>query len=145
VKRLAVFLLTGAFLATFTISALASDWDVAGKVLTGVEGVRIITGGRIDPIGKIIDLVQGNRSQRRAPEKHYVRVREKSCERIWVPHYVWKKKYIPEHTEYSEKYGKIIVEGHYIKYRVENAGHWVTKHWYDDEYYREKYRQEYPD
>ncbi len=98
----------------------ASDWDKAGKVLTGIEGLRIFSGGKLDLIGNIFGI-------NRYREKSY------SCERycyrssyrkVWVPHYVWKKKYVPEHREYDPRYGEVVVEGHYIRYKVERGGHW---------------------
>ncbi len=120
-RKLMYALLIGVFALSFTGTALASDWDVAGKILTGVEGLRIITGGRVDPVGAMIQVVQG---PRQGPQERYRPVYEKPAKRVWVPEYVWKREYIPQHEEYSERYGKVIVEGHYIQYRVECGGHW---------------------
>ncbi|MDD5237508.1 MAG: hypothetical protein PHU96_00900 [Candidatus Omnitrophica bacterium] len=137
-KKISMFLLISTLLIGFIAPAFASDWDVAGKILTGIEGVRIISGGRIDPIGTMIDFVQG---PRRVHEERHVYVYKEPCKRVWVPHYVWRREYIPAHVEYSQRYGKVFVEGRYIEYQVENGGHWVTKCDYDcnSRNYREKY------
>lgn len=141
-ERLRIFSLICALIIGITAPAFASDWDVAGKVLTGVEGVRIVSGGRIDPIGKMIEFIQGG-PRRTQEEVHYVhRYKDKEpCEREWVSHYVWKKKYIPQHSEYSEKYGQIIVEAHYIRYRVEEGGHWEVKRGRGEGEYRGRYSE----
>jgi len=124
-ERLRIFFLIGALIIGITAPAFASDWDVAGKILTGVEGARIVTGGRIDPIGKMIDFIQGPRRTTQQEERYVYRRRDTGPrEREWVSHFAWKRKYIPEHAEYSEKYGEIIVEAHYIRYKVEEGGHW---------------------
>ena len=136
-KRLGMFFLIGASIIGITASAFASNWDVAGKVLTGVEGIRIVTGGKIDPIGKMIEFVQGGPQQVRQEERYAYRYNDRETyRREWVPHYAWKKKYIPQHSEYSEKYGQIIVEAHYIRYQVEEGGHWEDK--YDRDEGRDK-------
>ena len=127
------FLLTGVLLIGLAAPAFASDWDVAGKVLTGVEGVRIVTGGKIDPIGAMIGFMRDPQPDQ---QNRYAYARKEHSRRVWVPHYVWKKEYIPEHREYSERYGRFIVEGHFIRYRVENGGHWVTRNARDDGDYR---------
>jgi len=112
-------------------TSLASDWDVAGKVLTGIEGLRILTGGKVDIIGNIAGIRDKqyveHKGHPRGDYRHH-----KDCQRVWVPKFVWKKKWIPTHNEYDPKFGKIIVEGHYIRYKVECGGYWN----YDcDEYY----------
>ncbi|MCM8756468.1 MAG: hypothetical protein NC817_00315 [Candidatus Omnitrophica bacterium] len=38
--------------------------------------------------------------------------------KIWIPHYVCKREYVPAHREYRQDYEEIIVEAHYIKYKV---------------------------
>ena len=138
-ERLRILALTGMLVIGITASAFASDWDVAGKVLTGVEGVRIVTGGRVDPIGRMIEFIQGEPRRTQQEERYVYRYRDtEPSRREWISHYVWRKKYIPEHTEYSEKYGQIIVEAHYIRYRVEEGGHWEDK--YDRDEGRDKGR-----
>ena len=63
-------------------------------------------------------------------KKHsYYHARKFDCpQRIWVPHYEWKREYIPRSEKTSSTFGKIIVEGHYIEYKVEKGGHWETKY-----------------
>ena len=62
----------------------ASDWDLVGKVLTGVEGARILTGGRVDVIGSVMGISGIN-----AVRQERVIVIEKQVprRRIWVPEY----------------------------------------------------------
>jgi hypothetical protein len=118
---------------TVSLSApsYASDWDKAGKALAIIEGARILTGGNVDIIGNItgINRNRGNQGflggyNQCRPQRSYSRTYASAPQRVWVPHYVWRKKYIPEHEEYSPEYGTIIVEGHYIKYQAEDGGHW---------------------
>jgi len=111
----------------------ASDWDKAGKILTGIEGVRIITGGKFDLIGNMFGISnktqypRGYNSQHRVKNnnKHTYSKRQYCSHRTWIPNYVWKKKYVPKHTEYDPEYGEVIVEGHYIRYQVEQGGKWI--------------------
>ena len=116
------------------VQSYASDWDVAGKVFAGIEGIRILTGGNVDVIGTMTGINNNNdRHNDRAwypgnKNKKWTKQCSHSSHRVWVPRMVWKKKYIPKHTEYSKKYGKIVVEGHYIRYQVENGGRWEQKH-----------------
>jgi hypothetical protein len=107
----------------------ASDWDKAGIALTGIEGLRIITGGKVDLIGSMFGMNRGSgdkvtyvHSSRRHPSSY----RRKICRttRVWVPEYRWVKEYVPQHEEYDPEYGKVIVKGHYIKYQVEDGGYW---------------------
>jgi len=119
-----------------SIPSYASDWDKAGKALAVVEGVRVITGGNVDIIGNLTGISRNsiwhNQNQGRYDQRNYDRgyrqnyARSYTCspKKTWVPHYAWRKKYIPKHEEYDEEYGKIIVEGHYIKYQVKDGGHW---------------------
>lgn len=105
------------------VPSYASDWDKAGKAFAILEGVRVITRGGVDIIGTITGINQ-NQMHARQYHKHY------HCRpyRVWIPRMIWKRKYIPEHTEYSEEYGEIIVEGHYIRYQVEKGGHWASRY-----------------
>ena len=116
-KRL-VGCFVGMFIFLGILNVYASDWDKAGKVLTGIEGLRLITAGRMDLIGNLFGL---NHTKVNSTTVCCYRP---SYRRVWVPNYVWKKKYVPRHTEYDPRYGKIIVEGHYIRYKVERGGHW---------------------
>lgn len=56
----------------------------------------------------------------------WARQKHRACERIWVPHYVWKEKYIPGHIEFRNG-RKVYVEEHYEKYMAEQGGHWEYK------------------
>ena len=119
-----VFLLGG-----ITLSH-ASDWDKAGKILTGITGLRLITGGRVDVVGTLLGV--GHRREREVYKPHNKHHKNRqyakhysSCKRrVWVPHYEWEKKHIHAHEEYDDQLGKIYVEEHYIKYQVEVGGHW---------------------
>ena len=123
-KRLVAGFLVLVALVSMTVPAYSSDWDKAGKALTIIEGLRLITGGRVDFIGTLSGLNQPKAQERYVTHYHS---RKPKYEKVWIPHYVWKSKYIPEHEEYSQEYGAIIVEGHYIRYRVEQGGRWETK------------------
>ncbi|MCX7926955.1 MAG: hypothetical protein N2606_02325 [Candidatus Omnitrophica bacterium] len=113
--------------------SFASDWDKAGKVLAVFEGLRILTGGRADVIGTITGINQpryqhsySDYCRYDTPKRHYrPSFWSRRCceERIWVPHYVIKERFIPEHIEYRD--GKRVeVEAHYEKIEVEQGGHW---------------------
>jgi len=107
--------------------AFSSDWDVAGKVLTGIEGLRIISGGNIDLIGNLTGINSNTTKSSSRVKYYYVYNQDDCCQRTWVSNYVWKKKWISGHHEYDKKLGKIFVEGHYIKYRIKKGGHWSHK------------------
>ena len=129
-----------------SVNSFASDWDKAGKAFAIIEGVRVLTGGAVDVIGTITGInrpreqvytrevvyAKGDghrgrfdrddrpRGHAYGHDKHF-----RQCERrVWVPHYVWIEKYVPEHTEYRPGYGNVVVEGHYEKCQVEEGGHW---------------------
>lgn len=144
-KKLSIIsFLAIALLMAVRTQVFASDWDKAGKVLTVIEGMRVITGGKVDVIGTITGINKpdsreqyreyGNARENRkhqyyAYQKHsypaYEHYRSYSHYRqVWVPHMVWKEKYIPRHTEYRPGYGEIVVEGHLERYLVEDGGHW---------------------
>jgi len=127
-RRLISLLVIAAFLVGHQVSAQASDWDVAGKILTGIEGMRILTGGRVDVIGTITGI-EPNQEYRVAynQPRSYKPSRHNSSRRTWVADYVWKKKWVPRHTDYDPELGEIIVGGHYIKYKVESGGRWEHK------------------
>ncbi|MEI8350236.1 MAG: hypothetical protein WCI77_08795 [Candidatus Omnitrophota bacterium] len=133
-KKTIVLVFVTAILLGCCEKSFASDWDVAGKILTGIEGVRIITGGKVDVIGTMTginrtkDKNQYARSRDNRRDDHY-RHDERS-DRTWVPDYAWRRIYVPEHKEYHAGYGEVIVEGHYIKYKVEDGGHWETRYFY---------------
>jgi hypothetical protein len=121
-------------LSLFTIMAspvFASDWDIAGKVLTGIEGLRIISGGNIDIIGAFIGANNGNYRHDpgyRKYHRNYDRVQEIPCQREWVPTYAWVERWVRGHEEYDPYTGRtIFIEGHYVTYKVETGGYWVYK------------------
>ena len=95
----AVALALAMLFATSGIS-LASDRDVAGKVMIGIGHQR-------------------QEYCHDAGRRHQQRIR--------VANYAWQRKWIPEHAEYDPNYGKILVKGHYIQYKVSNGGHWGYK------------------
>lgn len=131
-------LITGSLVIGVSTQGFASDWDKAGKALTIIEGVRIFTGGKVDIIGTITGI---NRPRQEVREYSYFRDSDRQrdvgrrrghgsyerYERVWVPHYVWKEKYVPKHAEYRPGYGEVVVEGHYERYRVEEGGHWEIR------------------
>jgi hypothetical protein len=105
----------------------ASDWDLVGKVLTGIEGARIITGGKIDVIGSVMDIGRGGpRGQNRVIREKQVIVVEKpvSRDRIWVPEYRMEEVWVPVQTVHDRKCGNVYIGGHYVQYKVEDGGHW---------------------
>jgi len=127
-KGILLILLIPGLILGRSMPSYASDWDKAGKALTIIEGVRILTGGKVDIVGALTGINEPDTYvyQTRHPRWHKQKYKVYS-KRVWVPHLVWKKKYIPKHQEYDERYGKIIVEGHYIRYQVENGGRWAWK------------------
>lgn len=108
----------------------ASDWDKAGKVLAVLEGMRVLTGGKADVIGTVTGINRP-REQAREQTREYEHNRYgyehrrhfDEGELVWVPHYVWKEKYVPEHIEWRDGH-KVIIEAHYEKYQVQEGGHW---------------------
>ncbi|MBN2121314.1 MAG: hypothetical protein JW734_09720 [Candidatus Omnitrophica bacterium] len=134
-KKVVLSLIAAVLLVGFNASGQASDWDKAGKALTIIEGLRLVTGGKVDFIGSLAGLNRGQAQTRQVTYKKYP---QGYREKVWVPYYVWNTKYIPEHEEYSHEYGTIIVEGHYIRYRVERGGRWE---WKEYSYPANKYRR----
>jgi len=128
-------LLTLILTASVCISPVyASDWDKAGKALTIIEGMRILTGGKVDIVGNITGInkpqyATAARYVPARPARHH-RVRKV---KVWVPHYEWRSEYVPR-----PQCGKMIVEGHYVTYKVESGGHWEWQedHYRDYSYYR---------
>ena len=116
-KKTALILIITTTVVTVVVPAYASDWDKFGKIMAGIEGVRILSGGRVDILGTITGINDNNDCGGR--------ISTVSCRRVWVPrNVVWKKVYVPQHKEHHPKYGKVIVEGHYIKYKVVRGGYW---------------------
>jgi len=55
-KKLIVIATIGILSLGFAISTYASDWDTFGKVMAGVTGLRVITGGQVDIVGGIFGI-----------------------------------------------------------------------------------------
>ena len=129
---IAVLIAVG-FVAGSAGISLANDWDKAGKVLAITEGLRVVTGGRVDVVGSITGVNspreqqrEHGRFQRARHPGYYVYEQSKRplvCERIWVPHYVWSEQYVPEHSEVRDGF-QIWIGAHYEKVQVEQGGHW---------------------
>ena len=132
-KLLKVIVIGVSIVGALSLSYAGDDeWATAGKVLAIVEGARVITGGNVDVIGNVTGINKNrgwfsgghSNSARPRPGRQYAKHQTCTSNKTWIPHYTWRKEYIPEHEEYSEKYGKIVVEGHYIQYQIEDGGHW---------------------
>lgn len=118
-KRNAIVLIMLGIALSFTAPVYASDWGKFGKAVAVVEGLRVITGGRVDIVASLTGLNCDKRDH--AHRSHY-----RCCpEKIWVPKkIVWKTKYVPQHIERAPNGKRRVVEGHYIKYKVEEGGYW---------------------
>jgi hypothetical protein len=138
-KKLLALVVAGFVLLGGGNAAWASDWDVAGKVLTGIEGMRILTGGRVDLIGSMTGINRNDRGRDhgrdreydhdrgygrgrgyRTPVRHYVVY----TTRVWVPEYRWEKVWVPEKRTYDPHRGEVIEAGHFVSYKKEYGGHW---------------------
>lgn len=121
-KPFSLILCALALVAGSTVPSHAGDkdWARAGKALTVIEGLRVVTGGDLDVIGKVTGIDRGRRPRHERIARHYA-CRE---DRVWVPEYRWEKRYVHEHESYDPEYGEILVEGHYIRYQVEDGGYW---------------------
>jgi hypothetical protein len=111
-------------LLAVALPGYASDWDKAGKILTGIEAVRILTGGNVDIIGSMTGVKPRTEVLERQAYVYRGPSRHSEYNKIWVPNYVWIKEYVPRHTEYVAPYGKVLVEGHYVTRQVESGSHW---------------------
>jgi len=140
-KKIILLALLAFLSAGIAAPAFASDWDIAGKILTGIEGLRFISGGRIDPVGGLINVVQG--PQRNDRRENYAVARQEPCERVWVQDYKWVRNWVPAHREYVRGRGQIIVAGHYVEYKVKSGGHW--EYVYRDNSRRQAQRYSYRD
>jgi len=125
-RRRAKLIVACVLMVTFSGPVFASDWDVAGKVLTGIEGLRILSGGRIDPVGSLFGLNGREKDRRYEVHHYYVEEEPKEyCKKVWVPTYKWKKKWVPGHYVYDKRLGRrIYVEGRYVRYKVKKGGYW---------------------
>ena len=101
--------LAGLLIIVFTFSTattvFASDWDKAGKILTGIEALRIFTGGEVDVVGKMIGSDRSEKHAHHKRNKQYDRHRKQrprqktvySCyHEVWVPQYRWGKGVHPQ-------------------------------------------------
>ncbi|MCA9393726.1 MAG: hypothetical protein H6756_00370 [Candidatus Omnitrophica bacterium] len=142
-KRLITILITATFLGSTASVSHASEWDKAGKALTIIEGLRLVSGGQIDVVGGFGEAVTGHKYTNRTTSGYYQPepvsyrpatrhrpyqqvVKHYHCDqqRVWVPEFRWIKKHVPEHEETHPKYGTVIVESHYIRVKEELGGHW---------------------
>lgn len=123
-------------LLSFSATSFASDWDIVGKVLTGIEGARILTGGKFDVIGNVMDIakIRQDRDETVYEKRVYVVEQSAPRKRVWVPDYSYREVWVPGHWEHDPRLGQIFIEGHYVRYQVENGGHWVcsSSHERDD-------------
>lgn len=137
-KSVVVALIAGSLVIGLSTCSYASDWDKAGKALAIIEGIRVVTGGKVDVIGAIAGInnphqeVRGYRYSRepgynRYADRNVGRGRYEQYERTWIPHYVWRERYVPRHTEHRPGFGKVVIEGHYERYQVQEGGHWEIK------------------
>ena len=134
-KLIVGILIAAGLIAGICGQSFASDWDKAGKVFAVTEGLRIVTGGAVDVLGSITGI---NRNRAEVREVAYVkrdahpryyarevrRPEPRHVELVWVPHLVWRDKFVPEHSEYRQGCGEIWIGAHYEKYQVEEGGHW---------------------
>ncbi len=120
-KKTLILLTVFLVVCSFAKKSFASDWDNAGKILASTEGLRILTKGNIDILGNITGISSKKCLSSKTTNKYKHCAH---CKRIWVPNFIWKKKWISTHKDYNSKLGKIIVEGHYIRYKVEKGGQW---------------------
>ncbi len=141
-RKYVIVVLLGLFVIGSVGPAHASDWDKAGKALTIVEGIRILTGGDVDLIGNITGINNRNKTvhYQEAPAYGYrhsrrYHIRKKPYKvKVWVPHYRWVKEYVPGYYEYQPGSGRVYVEGHYVEHRVESGGHWEWQEHCANEY-----------
>ncbi len=124
-KYVMILLMGFMMMGGFVSSGYASDWDKAGKILTGIEGLRILSGGRIDIVGGLTGINrQSDHTRFERSGQYYGPHYRNSCERVWVPEYTWRRQWVPAHREYDRRGGYRFVEGHYVEYKVANGGHW---------------------
>lgn len=132
-RKIGVIVLSAVILCGLSVPAYASRWDVAGKILAGLEGVRILSRGNIDILGtvgglhrdeqRVVYRDSGSYEARYRNERRYEH-RER-CERVWVPEYAWERRWVPGHYERAGNHGrKIYVRGHYESRKVERGGRW---------------------
>jgi hypothetical protein len=128
-KSMAIALAAAALLS-FSATSFASSWDMVGKVLTGIEGARILTGGKFDVIGSVMDVanIRQDRDVAVYEKRVYVVEQPAPCKKVWVPQYTYREEWVPAHWERDGRRGKVFIEGHYVTYKVENGGYWVNEY-----------------
>ena len=94
------------------------DWATAGKVLTVLEGLRVISGGKLDLIGGLVGIDRDDQwppavihtySYRTGPRYKYTkrnRSKHKITEKVWVPGYGWVKKQRSKHKKHDSDCGE---------------------------------------
>lgn len=139
--RKSLMVITLCFLSTVVLTpAYASDWDKAGKILTVVEGMRILTGGKVDVVGNITGINNKGDYYRKEPvysyrDTHRYHIRKKPYRvNVWVPHYAWIEEYVPGYRQYQPGRGMVYIEGHYVQRQVESGGHWEWQECYANDY-----------
>ena len=65
-KRILVVLLVMGLLVGKVIPGYSSDWDKAGKALTIIEGMRILTAGKVDILGTLTGINRQEHSYSRS-------------------------------------------------------------------------------
>jgi hypothetical protein len=98
------------FLTTPISKAFASDWDTVGKALTGITGLRIISGGNIDIVGNITGTNMPRNHARavaRKPRKIYPSANERA---ISPKATAWKKGWVSTHTIYTHSPAVVVIE-----------------------------------
>lgn len=140
-KTFLTCLLTATLLGSTAGVVHASEWDKAGKALTIIEGLRLVTGGQVDVVGGFGEAVTGHKYTNRTSDRGYFDpsprqytrhkpyqqiVKHYYCEqeRFWVPEYRWITKRVPEHEELHPEFGSVMVEAHNIRIKQEHGGHW---------------------
>jgi len=124
-KKTLMIILAAVFMA-ISLPVYASDWGKFGKVMAGIEGLRILTGGNVDVVGALTGI-NNDRHQPQvvtASTTYIVRERPRHHQRIWVPNKVWINEYVPAHYEYVPGRGQVYIGGHYVQYEVEQGGYW---------------------
>jgi hypothetical protein len=122
-RKMAILLAAAGFMAITSTVSYASDWESAGKALTAIEGVRVLTGGRVDLIGNLAVINRGQEMYAYGRQGYDPGSRHYQRRRIWVPNYVLERRYVPARIEYKGRH-RVILPGHYVTYRVERGGHW---------------------
>ena len=112
-QRIALITLTIAVIATSSVTADANDWGTVGKVLTGVTGLRLITGGNVDIIGNLTGINSDRaHTYGRRNTRYYTHSRR--CHYMSQPIVVYEKEWVPGYTIHDRYRGTTFIEGYYI-------------------------------